>query len=494
MKRLTFICILFYSICLYSQENHSQLIEAFKSDSIQLLNVEITNGDINKCYDTEHGEYTLLVLSIKTNATSIFDYLIKNDANLDFTCFGKTPLMYAAKYGRLKMLKSLIENGADVNMSNENNTTVLDYVLRYNQEEIEEYLKSIGICKMYELDGIDGPYIIDDSIFTITKTNKLSRKKISVSEPIEVLVNGEDGNRFNFFIQNKHSKEIAIYSQPEKLIAISDIEGNYEGLYSFLLNNEVIDTNCMWIFGNGHLILNGDFVDRNDHVTEVLWLIYSLENKAEECGGKVHFILGNHEVMNINGDIRYVYDKYVAAAKKISRNDNAKQAYKFMYSEKSEIGKWLRSKNIIEQVGDYIFVHAGLSPEIVKLNLSIEEINKACNNYFDIETDNKKKDDVSTIILDGGESLIWYRGLVMDFFNKKKVSEAELDKVLAYYGAKKIVIGHTIVDDISTDYNGKVIRIDVKHGTEKNSGKTKGLLIEDGVEYKIDDLGNKEKI
>ena len=43
-------------------------------------------------------------------------------------------------------------------------------------------------------------------------------------------------------------------------------------------------------------------------------------------------------------------------------------------------------------------------------------------------------------------------------------------------------------------FNGKIIRIDLEHGKTKNSGKTKGLLIENGIEYKIDDLGNKEKL
>ena len=63
-----------------------------------------------------------------------------------------------------------------------------------------------------------------------------------------------------------------------------------------------------------------------------------------------------------------------------------------------------------------------------------------------------------------------------------------------YYNAEKVIIGHTVVDDISTDFNGRVIKIDLKHGKTKQSGKTKGLLIENGIEYKIDDLGNKGKI
>ncbi|MBT8183414.1 MAG: hypothetical protein KJN76_01130 [Eudoraea sp.] len=57
--------------------------------------------------------------------------------------------------------------------------------------------------------------------------------------------------------------------------------------------------------------------------------------------------------------------------------------------------------------------------------------------------------------------------------------------------AKKIVVGHTVVKNISTAYGGKLIMIDILHGHKKFSGKTKGLLIENGQEFVIDDLGNK---
>ena len=51
-----------------------------------------------------------------------------------------------------------------------------------------------------------------------------------------------------------------------------------------------------------------------------------------------------------------------------------------------------------------------------------------------------------------------------------------------------------MVDDVSLDYNRKVLKIDVKHGIKKNSKNTQGLLIENGIEYKVDGLGAKEKL
>jgi hypothetical protein len=85
-----------------------------------------------------------------------------------------------------------------------------------------------------------------------------------------------------------------------KLIAISDIEGNFMAFTETAAANGVIDTNFNWTFGEGHLVLTGDFFDRGTQVTEVLWLIYSLEEKAKDAGGYVHYILGNHEIMNLS--------------------------------------------------------------------------------------------------------------------------------------------------------------------------------------------------
>ena len=78
---------------------------------------------------------------------------------------------------------------------------------------------------------------------------------------------------------------------------------------------------------------------------------------------------------------------------------------------------------------------------------------------------------------------LWYRGLVQDYKEYyNKVNMTQLNKILTYYEADRIVIGHTIVSDqITTDFNNKIIRVDIKHATEKFSGQTEGLLI-DGKE------------
>ena len=342
-----------------------------------------------------------------------------------------------------------------------------------------------------EFDGIDGPYVVANKVYRVNSNNELITSNLDKLDSIEVKANNQDLDKFYLKKRSDYRIGKSESEMPEKLIAISDIEGNFNGFSSFLQNNNIVDSNYNWTFGNGHLVLVGDFVDRENNVAQVLWLIYKLEKQASENGGKVHFILGNHEIMNFQGNGGYNQEKYIKVAQEISQMNEWEKAIQFMYSNETEIGNWMRTKNVIEKIGNYIFVHAGLNPEILNYKIDLNQINKITRENWDEDFYRNPGNNSTANFLIGRKSPIWYRGLVTEYKYYEKIKESELDKILEYYNAKKIVIGHTVVKDISTDFNGKVIRIDLKHGTEKNSGMTKGLLIENGIEYKIDDKGNK---
>ena len=348
--------------------------------------------------------------------------------------------------------------------------------------------------KTFNLNGIDGPYIIDNNLYRITSDNKFESTIIRRRDSLFVKVDNDDNDKFSFQLKDSIKLENETYNLPDKIIVISDIEGNFDAFSSFLLNNKVIDNNYNWIFGNGHLLLNGDFVDRGKNVTQVLWLIYKLENQADKQGGKVHYILGNHEIMNFQGNANYNKKKYKRVAQLISKNDSITVATKFMYSDKTELGKWLRSKNVIEKIGNYLFVHAGISPEILKYSVSISDINRIARDNWDKNLYDEEENNKVENFITGKKGVYWYRGLAQDYKYYEKIKETELNKVLKYYQADKIIFGHTVVEDITKEFKGKTINIDVKHGEEKNSEKTKGLLIENGIEYKIDGKGTKTKL
>jgi hypothetical protein len=368
--------------------------------------------------------------------------------------------------------------------------------------------KEFGIQKnsivKTELTGIDGPYIIGNKSYTIDQKNKLIESTIVPGKPFSVILNDPEIKSFKISPKAAHHNQDYTYTMPKKLIAISDIEGNFVGFYSFLLANKVIDKDYNWIFGEGHLVLNGDFVDRGDQVTQVLWLIYKLEQQAEQAGGKVHYILGNHDIMMMQGNVSYSDYKYIEAAKQISKQHEWDKAMRFLYGPESELGKWLRTKNIIERIGSTLFVHAGLNIKHAAEKIDIGTFNRIARKYYGIYPSKTYTDAKEALTLNSINGPYWDRSLAMDFKNKsmflihgipmKETTQQELDTILAYYQASNIVIGHSMVSDITADYQGKVIKIDIKHGHQMNSGLTKGIMMEQNNIFKIDDKGGKTEL
>ena len=485
---LLFLCL---SIISYGQQPQISegLKQAIQNDDIDALVKALNPDEINACF----GKYSLLVLSIKVNAANTLKYLIDKGADLENTCDKKSPIIHAAQDGKLDYLKLLVEGGADIQHEYKGKTA-LDYAIALGNEDIVEYFKEEKGFDLFSLDGVDGPYIVDDMIFTISSNNEITKEELSHDKAVTVRVNNEDQDEFAVQIKKSYDTNKGIHDMPNKLIAISDIEGNFDGLYSFLLNNGVMDKDYNWTFGDGHLVLGGDFMDRGDQVTQVLWLLYSLEEKAEAAGGKVHFILGNHEVMNLQGDTRYVNNKYLSAAQKISNNGNWEEAYLNLFSQDSELGKWMRSKNAVEKIGDYLFVHAGISPELLDHKLSIPKINHLIRRNIDTDLYNNPTEDERIMFLMSSKGPLWYRGYVTKYKYYEKAIPKQVNEVLDYYQVKKVVIGHTLAEDITAIQDDQVIMIDVHHGHKKNSGKSKGLLIENGVEYKVNDKGEKKKL
>ena len=290
----------------------------------------------------------------------------------------------------------------------------------------------------------------------------------------------DNKEHFSFKVQELLQNQPSVYQMPEKLIAISDIEGRYQEFKQFLIANKVMDKNYKWTFGKGHLVTVGDFFDRGLLVNQTLWLIYSLEEQAEKAGGKVHFILGNHDLMNMKNDFRYTRKKYLENAKLMGVE------YYDLYKPNTELGRWLATKNILEKIGDYIFIHAGISKEVSDLNLGVEGINKFARNfYFDNVEDRAGVDPLRSVVYMRGKSPTWYRG-----YGKETIDKNEFAAIAKNMGAKKFVIGHTLHESVTYLMDKQVIDLDVLHA----QGTTQGLLIENGQEYMVDIQGQKSAI
>src|SRR5258705_983545 len=149
--------------------------------------------------------------------------------------------------------------------------------------------------------------------------------------------------------------------------------------------------------------------------------------------------------MNLSGDLRYVQQKYLDDASLLNEN------YVTLYDKNSELGRWLRTKNIVEKIGDIVFAHGGISGYINRMNISVPDINRLARPYYADSTSKYTDQRSDTIFSNLGP--FWYRG----YYEKTNADiPIQIDNTLFQFGVKHIVTGHTIVSDtISVWYDGK---------------------------------------
>ena len=350
---------------------------------------------------------------------------------------------------------------------------------------VKKYL-FITILLFYSVSAIaqveqDGPYVLryGKKIISRYVLNDVSiTDTLNEKDPIQVRFAKHKEWDFSFKLRAKNVIQPSSYKAVDKMLVLSDIEGEFEAFRALMIANKVIDEKHNWIFGKGHLVICGDLFDRGKEVIPYLWLLYKLEDDAVKKGGFVHVLLGNHDVMNMAGDLRYLAPKYPASAKLLGVE------YETLIAEDTEIGKWLRSKNAIEKIGDKLFLHAGISPEINAINLSLQEINDKCRSYYGIST--KKLDEEGKKFM-SSVGPFWYRG----YFGDDRTAVTTVDSTLAKFGVNEIVVGHTITEQNIAGYYGyKVIGIDVN----QHKGNRKAIIFNGEKTFVVDDKGNRKPL
>jgi hypothetical protein len=338
--------------------------------------------------------------------------------------------------------------------------------------------------------GADGPFVFYRGPKIVVKsvvmndTTPEARKQVFRNKKDVMLTCTvtETGDAFSFPLHDSIGLPADVYpTMPARLLALSDIEGNFLAFKTMLMGAKVIDERFNWTFGNGHLVLLGDYFDRGVNVTQCLWLAYKLEAEAAEAGGQVHFILGNHEIMNMSGDQRYVRHKYFANAELIGED------YRNWYAADTELGQWLRSRNAIERIGDHVFCHAGLSSDLAQSRLELTDINRIARRWYGTPENKISDPDAKTVF--GRNGVFWYRDMA-----KNKLSNTEVTMTLGRYGANRVVVGHTLQPDVRMFNRGRVICIDLMHEDNLLTGSMKCLLIEQGAPFVLDNRGNKTSL
>jgi len=240
----------------------------------------------------------------------------------------------------------------------------------------------------------------------------------------------------------------------ESLVAIGDVHGDFDDFVAILQRIGLIDKQNHWKGGKTTFVQVGDLLDRGPKPREVMDLMMALEKEAGQAGGRVVSLLGNHEMMNMMGDLRYVtpvnyasfadsnsekrqksaYDEYVkwrnkhaaliaelsqpmelTEAEWMARHPLGFVEQREAFSPKGEYGKWLRGHNTLAQIGEEIFLHGGIHPDLAKMK--VDALNSR------IRDEIKAFDEVKQYLQD--------EGVILPFFNLQEITNAAQAEVIA---------------------------------------------------------------
>ncbi len=318
----------------------------------------------------------------------------------------------------------------------------------------------------------DGPYLFHQADGSVVAkwvaAGEVHQKRFAKGKAVEL-------PRFAPFMGKrvqlkKHKPDPAVWKQPETMLVISDVEGQYDTTHTFLYRNGVVDKGGKWSFGKGHLVCVGDMVDRGTKVAETMWMLYRLSIEAQAAGGHVHYVIGNHEVMMMGGDVRYTAKKYHDVARLFGLPTEG------IVGADTEIGRWWRSLNTLTRIGPYLFVHAGVSPQLGSKKLDLDRLNDAMRAVLGTPPTKIANRDLQALAW-GRYGPLWYRGYFKEFaldFGPTPTA-SDLDDVLKNLGAKTIVIGHTKIKKIAPMFGARrVLPIDIPW---TDASKVRGILV-----------------
>ncbi|MEL7449645.1 MAG: metallophosphoesterase [Pseudomonadota bacterium] len=297
----------------------------------------------------------------------------------------------------------------------------------------------------------------------------------------------------------------------ERIVAIGDVHGDYNQFHALLTAAGLIGKRDKWTGGETHLVQVGDIPDRGPDTRKAMDLLMKLEKQAKRAGGAVHALVGNHEAMNMTGDLRYVHPgEYAAFAERSSQKrldtyyghvvdwlkkntpkaerpdfegDFRNQWYaehplgfvehRFAWAPDGKYGRWVAENNTAIRINDTLFVHGGLSPKYA--NWSLDEINaKVRKELKDAESQ------PADALINADDGPLWYRGLAYADTAEPE-ARTQIDLTLTAQSVKRIVIGHTpLTGAVLPRFDAKVIAIDV--GLSAHYGSGLACLVIEGDE------------
>jgi hypothetical protein len=317
-----------------------------------------------------------------------------------------------------------------------------------------------------------------------------------------------------------------------KIVVFGDVHGGATELRSLLEALEMIDQSGSWVGGDTRLVSLGDLLDRGPDSKAVMDLLMRIASEAPQSGGQFHMVLGNHEIMNLTGDMRYVaQEEFAAFAGQEDPADRqaARDAYltasadpetaaaefeqhhppgffghRRAFQPTGRYGRWLLAHPQILVLDGTVFVHGGLSDRFGELSIQafndqataeLRELLELGENLIaegrlppwqDLlhSQPTDPEAGLPARFLDLRASLShqidgpsWYRGTAGCH---PLIEQPRFERVLAAQSVQRIVMGHTPTNPriIQTRFDGRAVLADTGMYAEYYRGSRSALIID----------------
>lgn len=319
--------------------------------------------------------------------------------------------------------------------------------------------------------------------------------------------------------------------QADRVVVVADVHGAYHRLVKLLTTTGMIDDQLHWRGGRTHLVSLGDLLDRGPDGRRIMDLLRRLQREAADAGGRVHVLLGNHELMNLMGDLRYVSPADMASyadpsAASPGENPAPELVRRTAFAPTGTYGAWLLTLPATVVINGTAFVHGGLSPLAAAttpeaMNTAIagslrellasrqalaaagvltsaEEIDDAAAR---LQGELAKGDAASAIPetmrssarrfveladepLFGADGPFWYRGTA---WCHPIIEQPVLDGALAAWHVQRVVVGHTPTPDhrMRARLEGRAILADTGMLASHFHGRASALILERGRPLRV---------
>ncbi len=269
---------------------------------------------------------------------------------------------------------------------------------------------------------------------------------------------------------------------PRRLVAFGDVHGDMVALRSALRIAGAVGGDGRWSGGKLVVVQTGDQIDRGPQDREVLDYLAKVVVQAERAGGALYLLNGNHEIMNVVGDLRYVARGAFAAFENVPGIDSEGAAVRHLpefararqaaFLPGGPYARMLATRNIVMIVGDSVFVHGGVLPQFAD---GIVQLNQQTRAWLSGESKQQP-----AALMDP-EGPLWSR----HYSDRTSPAGCRLlSEALLRLGAQRMVVGHTPqARGITSACQDKVWRVDV--GMSAHYGGTVQVLEIEGDRVRV---------